>query len=69
MSTTARQTWVRRAGRYFTDSVPGHTHRVSPALGTVWAVHRLAYGEGNDWEFVSSHSSLAQAKAAALADL
>lgn len=68
MSTTAHQTWVRRAGVYFTDTVPGFTHRVSPGLGTVWFVYRKAYGQSTDWEHVSSHTTLAKAKAAALAD-
>lgn len=67
MSTTAHQTWVRRASCYFTDSAEaGYTYRVSPALGTVWCVSRQAYGT-DTWEPVGSHTSLAKAKAAALA--
>jgi hypothetical protein len=66
VSTTAHQTWVRRAGRYFTDAVPGYTYRIVPALGTAWAVSRQAYGT-DAWEPVASYSSLAKAKAATLA--
>lgn len=67
MSTTAHQTWVRRAGRYFTDAVPGFTYRLAPALGTVWVVSRQAHGT-DTWESVGSYSGLAKAKAATLAD-
>ena len=65
MATTAHQTWVRRAGLYFTDAVPGFTYRVSPALGTVWCVARQAHGT-DGWEPVASYSSLVKAKAAVL---
>lgn len=66
MSTTASQTWVRRAGRYFTDTVPGFTYRISPALGTAWAVSRCADGQEGVWESYRCYSSLAQAKKAVL---
>jgi hypothetical protein len=67
MSTTAHQTWIRRAGQYFTDVVPGYTYRLSPALGTVWVVYRQGYGTST-WEQCASYSNLAQAKKAVLAD-
>lgn len=68
MSTTAHQTWVRRAGRYFTDSIDRHTHRVSPVLGTpYWEVHRNRYGT-SEWTRIGMFPTLAQAKRAALSD-
>lgn len=68
MSTTARQTWVRRAGRYFTDAVPGYTYRLVPALGDFWVVSRQAYGT-DTWEQVASYPGLAKAKAAVIAEI
>jgi hypothetical protein len=67
MSTTRHQTWVRRAGRYFTDQVPGYTYRVSPGLGlgTTWEVARRAY-RTEDWVTVQLCRTLVQAKTAAL---
>ena len=70
MSTTAHQTWVRRAGVYFTDAVPGFTHRVRPDRSSQdWLVERLPNGaQPWSWEHIGSYPSAAKAKAAALAD-
>ena len=72
MATTAHQTWVRRAGVYFTDAAPGFTHRVRPdrslLAGQDWLVERLPNGSFNAWEYIGSYPSAAKAKAAALAD-
>lgn len=63
MATTQHQTWVRRAGMYFTD-LDGFTYRIRPGVGTVWVIARQEHGT-NEWVTLpQSYSSAVRAKQA-----